>query len=80
MVDATTPFAASLRAAGDDLPGAFSDAATAATAGAEATADLVARKGRATTHGDASLGHPDPGAVSFARHMTRIAEHLAGKA
>ncbi|MFC2625075.1 MAG: dihydroxyacetone kinase family protein [Propionibacterium acidifaciens] len=79
MVDATTPFAASLRAAGDDLPGAFSAAAAAAPAGAEATADLVARKGRATTHGDASLGHPDPGAVSFARHMTRIAEQLAGE-
>jgi len=77
MVDATTPFAVALRDAGDDLPGAFATAARAATDGAEATKDLVARKGRATTHGDASLGHPDPGAISFARHMTRIAEYLA---
>ncbi|RLP08968.1 dihydroxyacetone kinase family protein [Propionibacterium australiense] len=77
MVDATTPFAVALSEAGDDLPGAFAAAAKAATEGAEATKDLVARKGRATTHGDASLGHPDPGAVSFARHMTRIAEYLA---
>lgn len=79
MVDATTPFATALRAAGDDLPGAFAAAAEAATAGAESTADMVARKGRATTHGDASLGHPDPGAVSFARHMVAIAGRLGGQ-
>ncbi|WP_316668408.1 dihydroxyacetone kinase family protein [uncultured Propionibacterium sp.] len=77
MVDATTPFAASLRSAGDDLSAAFADAAGAAAAGAEATADMVARKGRATTHGDASLGHSDPGAISFARHMAAIAGYLA---
>ena len=41
---------------------------------ARATADIAARKGRARTHGDASLGTPDPGAVSFAMLMGKVPE------
>lgn len=80
MVDATTPFAAVLRQAaadGEGLGQALTRAAQAAVDGAESTANMAARKGRAKTHGDASLGHPDPGAVSFSQIVTALAEHLA---
>jgi len=79
MVDATEPFATELEsqlANGSDLATAWTAAAAVATKAAEETADLAARKGRARTHGDASLGHPDPGAVSFALLMSKIAEVL----
>ncbi|MDR6168167.1 dihydroxyacetone kinase [Microbacterium paludicola] len=69
MIDAIVPFADTLRdrlAQGDDLLDAWATAADAAQAAAEATAQLTARLGRARTHGDRSLGTPDPGAVSFA--------------
>jgi dihydroxyacetone kinase len=52
--------------AGDSLPAAWAHAADVATAAAEATAQLTARLGRARSHGDKSIGTPDPGAVSFA--------------
>ncbi len=80
MVDATAPFADELTArldAGDDLATAWAAAAKAATKGAESTADMVARKGRARTHGTASLGHQDPGAVSYALLMSGLADRLA---
>lgn len=47
-----------------------------ATEAARGTADLVASKGRARTHGDKSQGTPDPGAISFARIVTRVGELL----
>lgn len=83
MVDASTPFAESLSAAldaGDTLEVAWVAAAEAAQSGADATADMVASKGRARTHGEKSLGHPDPGAVSFALLMRRIGEELSNGA
>lgn len=69
MVDATAPFALALEqaiASSSPASTALALAAQAATQGAEATAQISAKKGRAKTHGDASLGHPDPGAISFA--------------
>ncbi|GAA2184538.1 dihydroxyacetone kinase family protein [Brooklawnia cerclae] len=79
MVDATRPFAevfdAHLRD-GSTLACAWGEAAEAATSAAQRTAEIPARKGRARTHGDASLGHPDPGAVSFALLMTGVAQAL----
>ncbi|MFE1523316.1 dihydroxyacetone kinase family protein [Schaalia turicensis] len=77
MVDATEPFADALEkelAGGAGLKEAWTRAAEVAREAAEATAELAARKGRAKTHGDASLGHPDPGAVSFALLMAAAAE------
>src|SRR5699024_418259 len=53
-------------------------AAAGAVEAAEATADISASKGRARTHGDKSVGTPDPGAISFARIVTRLGEQLAG--
>lgn len=82
MIDAIVPFADRLSerlAAGDDLVAAWTDAADAATAAAEATAHLAARLGRARAHGDKSLGTPDPGAVSFALITHTVLDILEGK-
>ncbi len=80
LVDALVPFARTLareHAAGSSLAGAWAAAARAATTAAEQTASIPARLGRARTHGDASLGHPDPGAVSLALLATAVAGVLA---
>lgn len=80
MVDATHPFADELEKqinSGAPLASAWAEAAQVATEAAEKTSDLIARKGRARTHGAASIGHPDPGAVSFSMLMTGVAGALA---
>ncbi len=80
MVDATHPFADVLERRLEDgvgLPRAWKEAADTAVNAAASTADLVARKGRARTHGNASVGHPDPGAVSFSVLMEGIADELS---
>lgn len=75
MVDAVLPFITTLRSeAGSGLESAWRSATLTATDAANKTAMIAARLGRAKTHGDASLGHPDPGAVSFALMMEAIAE------
>ncbi|MCR2794016.1 dihydroxyacetone kinase family protein [Microbacterium sp. zg.Y625] len=69
MVDAIVPFADDLAervAAGDALAVAWAHAAEVATTAAERTSEMTAKLGRARSHGDKSLGTPDPGAVSFA--------------
>lgn len=77
MVDAIVPFAEVLRAAeGRELAAVWSEAATAADEAAKETANFIAKKGRARTHGDASLGTADPGATSFALLMRAIADQL----
>ena len=50
--------------------------AEAASKGAEATADMVARFGRAKNVGERSLGAKDPGAVSMALLFTKMAEAM----
>jgi len=86
LVDALVPFAATLAEkvdAGAGLADAWRDAAAAATAAAQATADLLPRMGRARPHTEKSLGTPDPGAVSLALAATAVAaaldEHRAQK-
>jgi dihydroxyacetone kinase len=69
MVDAMVPFADALAAevaGGRGLADAWDRATTAAEGAAQGTADLVATLGRARSHGEKSIGTPDPGAVSFA--------------
>ncbi|GMA31835.1 dihydroxyacetone kinase subunit DhaL [Litorihabitans aurantiacus] len=69
MVDAWHPaLEAASRAADDGDPPAavLARAAEAAEAGAAATDDLVALKGRASYLGERSRGHRDPGAASSA--------------
>ncbi|MCR6493687.1 dihydroxyacetone kinase family protein [Cellulomonas sp. P24] len=79
MVDALVPFDETLaaeRASGASLGDAWTAAAAAAATAAEATARIVARRGRARTHGEHSLGHPDPGATSFALLMAAVAAEI----
>ena len=67
MVDALAPATAALRQRlgdGDSMAEAVSAAADAADAGAQATAPMQARKGRASYLGERSIGHQDPGATS----------------
>ncbi|MET7333595.1 dihydroxyacetone kinase family protein [Nonomuraea sp. NPDC005650] len=69
LVDALVPLAHTLGAAveaGESLASAWAKAAVAATTSANATAHLLPHRGRARTHGERSLGTPDPGAVSLA--------------
>lgn len=69
MIDAWLPAAASAasaRAAGRDIADLLAAASEAAAAGAEATRDMIAGKGRSSRLGERSLGHVDPGAASAA--------------
>jgi len=80
MVDALVPFVdalATARASGASLSDAWAAASTAAATAAEATSQIIARRGRARTHGEHSLGHPDPGATSFALLMAAVAAEIA---
>ena len=81
MVDALVPFAETLAAevdGGAPLAAAWQRATDAAESAARATADLVATLGRARSHGDKSLGTPDPGAVSFALVCRTVHRALSG--
>jgi D-erythrulose 4-kinase len=80
LVDALDPVALELShavVAGATLPDAWRVAADAATTAAQATADLLPRLGRARTHGQNSVGTPDPGAVSLSLIVTAVGLLLA---
>lgn len=80
MVDALVPFSSALTHAvdaGASLTDAWAAAADAATRSAAATADLLPRMGRARTHGQNSVGTPDPGAHSLALIVTAVGPVLA---
>lgn len=77
MVDAVVPFAETLaaaRGAGVPLGTAWREAVQAASAAAERTAEIVARRGRSRVLGEKSLGTPDPGATSFALLMATLGD------
>ena len=80
MVDALLPFgktfAAEVESAG--AAQALRAAAAAATSAAQETASLRPRKGRARPLAEKSVGHADPGAISFALIAESVAEQLAG--
>ncbi len=80
MFDAMSPglvaFDASL-ASGASVSDAAAAAFAAAAAGRDATAPLIARKGRASYLGERSAGHIDPGATSTALLFQALAEVLA---
>jgi phosphoenolpyruvate---glycerone phosphotransferase subunit DhaL len=81
IVDAIQPVVDSLRRAeegGDDLATAIQGAASAARAGAESTAAMIATIGRASRLGERSRGHADPGAVSFAIVVQALSTAYAG--
>ena len=79
LVDALDPFARTLReriTAGAPLAEAWRAAAAAAEAGADGTARLTPRLGRARPLAARSMGHPDAGAVSLARAASGVAGAL----
>ena len=80
MVDGIMAVAQSLAdsaARGVELGPALQSAAVAARDAAEATKEMVARRGRASTFGQASVGHMDPGARSVQLITESAAEYLA---
>lgn len=82
MLDALSPYAETLTErvrAGADLRSASTDAAAAARAGADATAPMTPRRGRARPLAERSIGHPDPGATSFALIVDAVAAVAASE-
>lgn len=71
-VEAIQSAASSGAAAGEILRAG----ASAATAGAKATASMAPKKGRSSYLGERVLGHPDPGADAVAVWLTAIANVL----
>ena len=63
--------------ANEALDEALKSAAAAAEAAAENTAGMVCQAGRASRLGERTLGHLDPGAVSFAIIMRSFQESVA---
>ncbi|WP_445337994.1 dihydroxyacetone kinase family protein [Clavibacter sp. CFBP 8614] len=79
MVDALVPFAEVLAGrlgSGAGLGDAWAAASTAAREAADATAALKPGIGRARSHGDRSVGTPDPGAVSLALIAAAVGRSL----
>jgi len=75
MLDALHPAVLSLQQGADDsIPAALNKAAAAARAGAESTASMTARVGRAARLGERSRGTADPGATSVALMLEAVAE------
>ncbi|MCO5071478.1 MAG: dihydroxyacetone kinase subunit DhaL [Rhizobiaceae bacterium] len=77
MIDAWLPAASAAgEAISQGLARALSAASEAAHAGAEATKNMVASKGRAERLGERSLGHMDPGAASAAMVIEAMRKSL----
>jgi dihydroxyacetone kinase phosphoprotein-dependent L subunit len=79
VLDAVASACQSIADSEDTLLKAFTIAATAAEAAAQGTANMICRVGRASRLGERSLGHPDPGAVSFSIILRAMADWLAAK-
>ncbi|WP_314504584.1 dihydroxyacetone kinase family protein [uncultured Microbacterium sp.] len=78
LLDALIPYDEEFRRRvefGAGIREAMRDAAAVATAAADATAELTPRKGRARPLAERSIGHADPGAVSFALIVQTVAAH-----
>lgn len=78
MFDAMEPAVRAFRAGlvSGDVVAAAASASFAAAEGMDATAALIARKGRASYLGDRSIGHIDPGAASTALMFAALAAAL----
>lgn len=77
MLDAQVPFVEAFEKAvdnGADARKAWAEAAEVADEAAAATADLEPRMGRARVLSQRSVGHPDPGATSFALVVRTVAD------
>ncbi|HEY5224948.1 MAG TPA: DAK2 domain-containing protein, partial [Microbacteriaceae bacterium] len=79
MVDALIPFTDTFSeavSAGESINTALSRAAERAHEAAEQTASLSPKLGRARPLAERSVGHPDPGAVSFALVVNAVADNF----
>ncbi len=79
MVDAWVPAAVACRAARDQglpLAECLAVGLKAGAAGAEATKDMIAAKGRSSRLGDRALGHMDPGAASAVLVISSFRDHF----
>ena len=79
MVDAWVPAAVACRAARDQglpLAECLAVGLKAGAAGAEATKDMIAAKGRSSRLGDRALGHMDPGAASAVLVISCFRDHF----
>lgn len=77
LIDALVPFADAWTQSGEqgeDMKPAAIKAAEAAVLGAQKTADIVARMGRAGTVGERSIGYPDAGAYALGVIFTELAK------
>ncbi|WP_055107034.1 dihydroxyacetone kinase subunit DhaK [Paenibacillus ihumii] len=77
LIDALVPFAdawTQSAAQGDDMKIAANKAAEAAVLGAQKTAEIVARMGRAGAVGERSIGYPDAGAYALGVIFTELAK------
>lgn len=72
-VYAASEAARSAADSGMPLPEVLATAARAAETAADHTAGMICRVGRASRLGERTLGHPDPGAVSFSIMMRALA-------
>lgn len=64
MMDALIPAIEAIKSSSSDIPHMLNDAASAAEKGAESTASLIAKFGRAKNLKEKAIGHKDPGAVT----------------
>jgi dihydroxyacetone kinase len=76
LVDALVPLVEAFSATAGDFQEKAAAALRAGEQGAESTADMVAKLGRARPLGEKSLGTPDPGAVSLVRVARVVAENI----
>jgi len=79
LIDALSPASsafADAAAAGQDLSACMEKAAAAADGGAKATADMVAKKGRAKFLREKSLGYIDAGSVTMATIIRAMSEYV----
>ena len=76
LVDAFYPAVAAIAETEGSLETILAAAAEAAQKGADATADMVAKFGRAKNVGERSIGHKDPGAVSMAIFFAGLAKGI----
>jgi len=82
MMDALIPAVGAIREAADasaSIDDAMAAAALAATQGAEATANMQARFGRARNLGERTIGHVDPGATSMSLLFKAFSEALSAR-
>jgi dihydroxyacetone kinase-like protein len=77
MMDALIPAVAAAVATAGDIPEVLAAAAGAAAEGAEHTAQMVSKFGRARSYGDKTLGTVDAGALSTALLFEGLVQGLA---